>query len=126
MEDDSDSPMAVKVEKHQQCVIFTYFHGDTNSMVDAHFARALSTVCGDKTPTQRAKKIRKTVKTGEGCEGDLGQRRQLNWFWLICFHPVSLSREELFLPGDRHEPLRLTKGSSSRRPAESEPRGRRA
>lgn len=64
MEAGSDSPMAVKVEKHQQCVIFTYFHGDTNSMVDAHFARALSAVCRDKAPPPRAKKIRKTVKTG--------------------------------------------------------------
>lgn len=82
MEDDSDSPMAVKVEKHQQCVIFTYFHGDTNSMVDAHFARALSTVCREKAPPSRAKKIRKTVKTGEGCGGDVAQSRRLNWLWL--------------------------------------------
>lgn len=64
MEDGADSPMAVKVEKHQQCIILTYFHGDTNSMVDAHFARALSTVCREKAPTPRAKKIRKSVKIG--------------------------------------------------------------
>lgn len=85
MEDDCDSPMVVKVEKHQQCVIFTYFHGDTNSMVDAHFARALNTVCTEKALTPRAKRIRKTVKTGEGCEGDLTPRRQLNRLRLIFF-----------------------------------------
>lgn len=71
MEDGADSPMAVKVEKHQQCVILTYFHGDTNSMVDAHFARALSTVCREKAPTPRAKKIRKSVKIekNSSCQG---------------------------------------------------------
>lgn len=43
--------------------------------------------------------------------------------WLF-FYLVSLSREELFLPGDRHEPLRSIKGSPSGRPAEPEPHGR--
>lgn len=73
MEDGANSPMAVKVEKHQQCVIFTYFHGDTNSMVDAHFARALSTVCRGKAPTPRAKKMRKMVKIekNSSCQGSI-------------------------------------------------------
>lgn len=65
MEDRTDSPMAVKVEKHSHYVILTYFHGDTNSMVDAHFARALSSTCNDRAPAAKAKKIRKTVKLGE-------------------------------------------------------------
>lgn len=65
MEDRTDSPMAVKVERHSHYVILTYFHGDTNSMVDAHFARALSSTCNDKAPAAKAKKNRKTVKLGE-------------------------------------------------------------
>lgn len=30
-----------KTVLNSQCVIFTYFHGDVGSMVDAHFSRAL-------------------------------------------------------------------------------------
>ncbi|XP_056898477.1 transcription cofactor vestigial-like protein 1 [Takifugu flavidus] len=62
MEDRTEGPMAVKVEKHSQYIILTYFHGDTNSMVDAHFSRALRDVCRDKGPGGKAKKTRKTVK----------------------------------------------------------------
>lgn len=65
MEDRTDSPMAVKVEKHSQCIILTYFHGDINSMVDAHFTRALSNICRDKAPAAKTKKIRKTIKLGK-------------------------------------------------------------
>ncbi|TMS17677.1 Transcription cofactor vestigial-like protein 1 [Larimichthys crocea] len=66
-----DSPMAVKVEKHSQYVILTYFHGDINSMVDAHFTRALSKVCKVKAPAAKTKKIRKTIKSEETnhCQG---------------------------------------------------------
>lgn len=65
MEDRTDNPMAVKVEQHSQCVILTYFHGDINSMVDAHFTRALSKVCKAKAPAAKPKKIRKTIKLGK-------------------------------------------------------------
>lgn len=65
MEDRTDSPMAVKVEKHSQCVILTYFHGDINSMVDAHFSRALSKVCKAKVPAAKTNKLRKTIKLGK-------------------------------------------------------------
>lgn len=65
MEDRTEGPMAVKVEKHSQYIILTYFHGDTNSMVDAHFSRALGDVCRDKGPGGKAKKTRKTVKLGK-------------------------------------------------------------
>lgn len=65
MEDRAEGPMAVKVEKHSQYIILTYFHGDTNSMVDAHFSRALGDICRDKGPGGKAKKTRKTVKLGK-------------------------------------------------------------
>lgn len=64
MEDRTESPMAVKVEKHSQSIVLTYFHGDTNSMVDAHFSRALGTVSRDKGPA-KAKKTRKSIKSGK-------------------------------------------------------------
>uniref|UniRef100_A0A3Q3J529 Uncharacterized protein n=1 Tax=Monopterus albus TaxID=43700 RepID=A0A3Q3J529_MONAL len=63
--DRTDSPRAVKVEEHSQCVILTYFQGDINSMVDAHFTRALSKVCKTRPPPTKTKKIRKAFKLGE-------------------------------------------------------------
>ncbi|XP_068571614.1 transcription cofactor vestigial-like protein 1 [Cebidichthys violaceus] len=71
MEGRNDSPMAVKVEEHSRCVILTYFQGDINSMVDAHFTRALSNVCKAKAPAAKMKKFRKTIKLEESspCEG---------------------------------------------------------
>lgn len=68
MEDRTESPRAVKVEEHSRCVILTYFQGDINSMVDAHFTRALSKVCKAKAPAAKSKKIRKTIKLGERTE----------------------------------------------------------
>uniref|UniRef100_A0A3Q3FI81 Uncharacterized protein n=1 Tax=Labrus bergylta TaxID=56723 RepID=A0A3Q3FI81_9LABR len=60
-----DTQMAVKVEKHSQYVILTYFQGDINSMVDAHFTRALSKVYKSKAQAAKTKKIRKTIKLGK-------------------------------------------------------------
>lgn len=62
----TDSPPVVKVEEHSQYVILTYFHGDADSMVDAHFARALNNVCKVKAPAGKAKKPRKTIKSEVG------------------------------------------------------------
>ncbi|KAM7417412.1 hypothetical protein PAMA_017187 [Pampus argenteus] len=69
MEDRTDSPIAVKVD--EQCVILTYFQGDINSMVDAHFSRALSKVSKAKAPTVKTKKIHKSIKLEETspCQG---------------------------------------------------------
>lgn len=64
MEEGAENPMAVKVEKHSQSIILTYFHGDTNSMVDAHFSRALGAVSRGKGPA-KTKKTRKTIKSGK-------------------------------------------------------------
>ncbi|KAK2848947.1 hypothetical protein Q5P01_008781 [Channa striata] len=71
MEERTDSPMAVRVEEHSQYVILTYFQGDINSMVDAHFSRALNKVCQAKNPKAKAKKIRKSLKLEEtsSCQG---------------------------------------------------------
>ncbi|KAM9849895.1 transcription cofactor vestigial-like protein 1 [Aulostomus maculatus] len=72
MEDRTDNPIAVKVEGHSQCVILTYFQGDIGSMVDAHFTRALSSVCKAKAgPTMKTKRMRKTIKLEENipCQG---------------------------------------------------------
>ncbi|TNN72752.1 Transcription cofactor vestigial-like protein 1 [Liparis tanakae] len=71
MENRNDSPMAVKVEEHSRGVILTYFQGDINSMVDAHFNRALSKVCKAKAPAVKTKKFRKSIKLEESspCQG---------------------------------------------------------
>lgn len=65
MEDRTESPRAVKVEEHSRCVILTYFHGDTENMVDAHFTRALGKTCKAKAPLAKAKKLQKTIKLGK-------------------------------------------------------------
>uniref|UniRef100_A0A8C6KL87 Uncharacterized protein n=1 Tax=Nothobranchius furzeri TaxID=105023 RepID=A0A8C6KL87_NOTFU len=64
MEERTDSPIAVKVEGNSHSVILTYFQGDINSMVDAHFSRALSKACKPSEVTTKTKKVDKTVKTG--------------------------------------------------------------
>ncbi|XP_035016458.1 transcription cofactor vestigial-like protein 1 [Hippoglossus stenolepis] len=71
MEDRTESPMAVKVEEHSRGVILTYFQGDINSMVDAHFTRALSRVCKAKAPVVKTKKMRKSIKleNTSSCQG---------------------------------------------------------
>nr|XP_028571574.1 transcription cofactor vestigial-like protein 1 [Podarcis muralis] len=43
----------VKTEWGAQCVVFTYFQGDINSVVDEHFSRALS---ASKTPQDLSRK----------------------------------------------------------------------
>ncbi|XP_076004974.1 transcription cofactor vestigial-like protein 1 [Genypterus blacodes] len=65
MADGTESPRAVKVEEHSQCVILTYFHGDIGTMVDAHFTRALGKICKAKAPAAKSKKTRKPVKLEE-------------------------------------------------------------
>lgn len=72
MEDRTEDPMAVKVEKHSQYIILTYFHGDANSMVDAHFSRALGSACRDKGPAGQAKKTRKSIKSGKKARRQTG------------------------------------------------------
>ncbi|XP_061581601.1 transcription cofactor vestigial-like protein 1 [Cololabis saira] len=62
MEERTDTPIAVKVEGHSRSVILTYFQGDINSMVDAHFTRALSKACKSKEPSVKTKKMYKTNK----------------------------------------------------------------
>lgn len=76
MEDRTDSPIAVKVEEHNRYVILTYFQGDINSMVDAHFNRALSKVCKAKAPAGKTKKFRKPIKLGKQINSDYKQDDQ--------------------------------------------------
>uniref|UniRef100_A0A3B1J5Q7 Si:dkeyp-11e3.1 n=1 Tax=Astyanax mexicanus TaxID=7994 RepID=A0A3B1J5Q7_ASTMX len=42
MEQEAESPVAGKAEEQSGSLLYTYFQGDINSMVDAHFSRALS------------------------------------------------------------------------------------
>ena len=85
MEDRTENQKAVKVEKHSQSVILTYFHGDTNSMVDAHFSRALGFVSKDKGPA-KTKKTRKSLKSGKKAHpcGDKGGRQPCSSQLLFC------------------------------------------
>lgn len=98
--------MAVKVEKHSQYVILTYFHGDINSMVDAHFTRALSKVCKVKAPAAKTKKIRKTIKSGKHKKQHymsfLTTNRTINQS-IIPIHPLNMA--SFFVPYRGNQPL---------------------
>uniref|UniRef100_A0A8B9H814 Uncharacterized protein n=1 Tax=Astyanax mexicanus TaxID=7994 RepID=A0A8B9H814_ASTMX len=58
------SPVAGKAEEQSGSLLYTYFQGDINSMVDAHFSRALSKATKPKAELIKIKKTRKTAKTG--------------------------------------------------------------
>lgn len=90
MEDRTDNQMAVKVEKHSQYVILTYFQGDINSMVDAHFSRALSKAYKAKASAIKTKKMRKTIKTGK-LKKQFNQWNNQPCSCLLCglFYPCS-------------------------------------
>ncbi|XP_017263621.1 transcription cofactor vestigial-like protein 1 [Kryptolebias marmoratus] len=63
MEERTESPIAVKVEQNSHSVILTYFQEDINTMVDAHFTRALSKVCKPTELTGKTKNSHKAVKS---------------------------------------------------------------
>lgn len=65
MEERTDSPLAVKVEEHSNFVILTYFQGDINSMVDAHFNRALKKDYNPKESAAKTNKFSKAIKLGK-------------------------------------------------------------
>ncbi|XP_018598666.1 transcription cofactor vestigial-like protein 1 isoform X2 [Scleropages formosus] len=62
MEDKPGSPMAVKAEEQTESVLFTYFQGDINSVVDEHFSRALNKARKPKDLSVKAKSIPRTPK----------------------------------------------------------------
>lgn len=63
MEREAESPVAGKAEEQSGSLLYTYFQGDINSMVDEHFSRALSKATKPKAELIKIKKTRKTVKT---------------------------------------------------------------
>lgn len=64
MEHHPGSPVAGKAEEQSGSLLLTYFQGDINSMVDAHFSRALENVTKPKSDITKSKKPRKSVKSG--------------------------------------------------------------
>ncbi|XP_072289368.1 uncharacterized protein [Eucyclogobius newberryi] len=67
MENPTENPIAVKVEEHTQSLILTYFHGDSSSMVDAHFSRALNRVSKAKAPASKSNKVYKKIRKEDPC-----------------------------------------------------------
>lgn len=64
MEHQPGSPVPGKAEEQSGSLLFTYFQGDINSMVDAHFSRALENITKPKEDITKSKKPRKSVKPG--------------------------------------------------------------
>lgn len=65
MEHQPGSPVAGKAEEQSGSLLLTYFQGDINSMVDAHFSRALENITKPKGDITKSKKPRKLVKSGK-------------------------------------------------------------
>ncbi|KAI4897298.1 hypothetical protein NFI96_024665 [Prochilodus magdalenae] len=63
MEQNAESLAEAKAEQQSGSLLYTYFQGDINSMVDEHFSRALSKVAKPKGDSSRNKKTRKSAKT---------------------------------------------------------------
>lgn len=64
MEHQPGSPVAGKAEEQSGSLLLTYFQGDINSMVDAHFSRALENVTKPKGDITKNKRPRKSFKSG--------------------------------------------------------------
>lgn len=130
MEDRTESPRAVKVEEHSRCVILTYFHGDAENMVDAHFNRALGKAPKAKAPAARTKKHPKIIKLGKHMKStlcDLPDNKQGTLSLSQPHHSNSLffwCRKQRPLSGCRCRVLyRATAPSSTRTPLELQPCG---
>uniref|UniRef100_H2L8L5 Uncharacterized protein n=2 Tax=Oryzias latipes TaxID=8090 RepID=H2L8L5_ORYLA len=146
MEDRADSPIAVKVEGNSRSVVLTYFQGDTNSMVDAHFDRALSKTSRTEGPAGRPRKVLKAVKSGkhsltpppepESREARRGKRAspQPNQESSPpaapgAYEPGPPKGDPLRTPGSHPPSPRLVQGGARQGPAapaqEGEPRGKK-
>lgn len=62
MEEKPGSPAAVRAEEQSQSVLFTYFQGDINSVVDEHFSRALNKANKPKDLSTKNKSSRRSPK----------------------------------------------------------------
>lgn len=65
MEQEEECIVAGRAEEHSGSLLLTYFQGDINSMVDAHFSRALAKATKPKGDDTKNKKVRKSAKTGD-------------------------------------------------------------
>ncbi|KAI1903093.1 hypothetical protein AGOR_G00023660 [Albula goreensis] len=65
MEEKPGSPVTLKGEEQSQSVLFTYFQGDINSVVDEHFSRALNKATKPKDLSTKSKGNRRNPKAGE-------------------------------------------------------------
>uniref|UniRef100_A0A3Q2ZUP7 Si:dkeyp-11e3.1 n=1 Tax=Kryptolebias marmoratus TaxID=37003 RepID=A0A3Q2ZUP7_KRYMA len=84
MEERTESPIAVKVEQNSHSVILTYFQEDINTMVDAHFTRALSKVCKPTELTGKTKNSHKAVKSGKhGIHGAAWKQTQQRGYFIL-------------------------------------------
>ncbi|TSS60356.1 Transcription cofactor vestigial-like protein 1 [Bagarius yarrelli] len=110
MERQPGSPVAGKTEEHSGSLLLTYFHGDINSMVDAHFSRALGNVTKPKVDIAKNKKHRKSSKSEQPSTSNWDMQSHL------CFESTdSLGRNE---PG-RHEELQTNHRLPLNTPVES-------
>ncbi|XP_046705831.1 transcription cofactor vestigial-like protein 1 isoform X2 [Silurus meridionalis] len=77
MEHQPGSPVAGKAEERSGSLLLTYFQGDINSMVDAHFSRALENITKPKGDITKNKKPRKSFKPDSSGRVEFGRHEGL-------------------------------------------------
>ncbi|XP_046705830.1 transcription cofactor vestigial-like protein 1 isoform X1 [Silurus meridionalis] len=110
MEHQPGSPVAGKAEERSGSLLLTYFQGDINSMVDAHFSRALENITKPKGDITKNKKPRKSFKPE--------QPNTSNWDMQshLCFENTDSSGRVEF---GRHEGLQTNPRLPLNTPVES-------
>ncbi|KAJ8347919.1 hypothetical protein SKAU_G00265080 [Synaphobranchus kaupii] len=116
MEEKPGSPVAVRAEEQSQSILFTYFQGDINSVVDEHFSRALNKANKPKDLSTKNKSSRRSPKT-EGLTPAPAQWVFPGSAWSETDFPSSSSgRIQLSATEDLHSPQGVITSPSSQPP----------
>ncbi|XP_043921228.1 transcription cofactor vestigial-like protein 1 [Protopterus annectens] len=70
---------SVKTEINPRCVVFTYFQGDINSVVDEHFSRALNKDNIPKDMSTKSKNADAAIKNEKYMPPAMGNAPQTSW-----------------------------------------------
>ncbi|KAK2838744.1 hypothetical protein Q7C36_013558 [Tachysurus vachellii] len=106
------SPVAGKAEEQSGSLLLTYFQGDINSMVDAHFSRALENLTKPKGDITKNKKPRKSFKSEQPSTSNWGMQSNLCFESTDSSGRIELGRKEE-LQTNHRLPLNTPEESSS-------------
>lgn len=94
MEQEAESPVAEKAEEQSGSLLYTYFQGDINSMVDAHFSRALSKATKPKADLIKIKKKHRAAKTEQPGSSNWGMQSPPHFIHAYAPGRIQFGRRE--------------------------------